>query len=323
MSVRRTLVCCLLVCLSAGCKAQSLPVPASTSASPALTPQLNRRIEVLVRSQFEVPPSVELAIGATSKSDFAGFETLPITFTSNGKRTVVNFLLSADGNTVARLEKFDISHNPADMLTIQNRPTRGAADAKVTVVNFDDLECPYCARMHEQLFPGTLDHYKGLVRFVYKDYPLVEIHPWAMHAAVDSACIADQNGDAYWRFVDYVHAHPQEVSGATHDPHDPPKALDKLAHDEAERSKLDLAKLDACVAKQDESGVRASMKQGTSFGVNGTPTLFINGERISGVLPETDLTAAIDRALRAAGVQPPPPPAEAIQKPVTVPQPTH
>jgi protein-disulfide isomerase len=95
-----------------------------------------------------------------------------------------------------------------------------------------------------------------------------------------------------------------------------------MTHQEGERSKLDLAKLDACIAKQDESAVRASMKQGDSLGVSGTPTLFINGERISGVLPEAELRTAIDRALREAGVQPPPPPApEAAKKPVAAPQP--
>src|SRR6202023_602167 len=131
--------------LSAGCKAQSLPSTTSSSASPVPTSQLNRRIEVLVRSQFEVPPNVDVTIGATSKSEFPGFENLPITFASHGKQTVVNFLLSSDGNTVARLERFDISHSPADMISIQNRPPRGTPDAKVTIINFDDLQCPYCA----------------------------------------------------------------------------------------------------------------------------------------------------------------------------------
>ncbi len=285
------------------------------------TAQLLRRIEVLVRSQFEVPPNVDVQIGARSKSEFAGYENLPITFSGNGKQTTVNFLLSSDGNTVARLEKFDISNNPAESISLENRPVRGPANAKVTVVNFDDLQCPYCARMHEQLFPSTLDHYKDLVKFVYKDYPLIEIHPWAMHAAVNSACIADQSGDAYWRFVDYVHSHAEEVSGSTHDAHASWQTLDKLTHSEGERSKLDLAKLDACVAKQDETAVRASMKLGSTLGVNGTPTLFINGERVSGALPESELRATIDRALRAAGVQPPAIVADAAKKPATTPEP--
>ena len=314
LTVRRTLVWCLLVLLSAGCKAQSPPTTAANSA-PVPTSQLNRRIEVLVRSQFEVPPNVDLIIGATSKSEFPGFENLPITFASHGKQTVVNFLLSSDGNTVARLEKFDISHSPADTISIQNRPMRGTQDAKVTIVNFDDLECPYCARMHTQLFPATLDRYKGLVKFYYKDYPLVEIHPWALHAAVDADCLADQSGDAYWRFVDYVHSHGDEVSGTAHDVPQALKTLDRLAHEEGVRSKVDVTKLDACVAKQDDSVVRASMKLGDSLGITGTPTLFINGERISGALPQDELWIAIDRALREAGVQPPAQVAEAAKKP--------
>jgi protein-disulfide isomerase len=228
---------------------------------------------------------------------------------------VVNFLLSSDGNTVARLEKFDISHSPAETISIQNRPMRGTQDAKVTIVNFDDLECPYCARMHEQLFPATLDRYKGLVKFYYKDYPLVEIHPWALHAAVDANCLADQSGEAYWRFVDYVHSHGDEVTGTAHDVPQALKTLDKLAHEEGLRSKVDVTKLDACIAKQDESVVRASMKLGDSLAVNGTPTLFINGERISGALPQDELWIAIDRALREAGVQPPAQVAEAAKKP--------
>jgi len=319
---RHTLIWCLLLSLSAGCKAQSPPAGAtSNSASPVPASQLNRRIEVLVRSQFEVPPNVEVAIGTPAKSDFPGFQSLPITFSSNGKQTVVNFLLSNDGNTVARLEKFDISHSPSDTITTQNRPIRGTADAKVTIVNFDDLECPYCARMHEQLFPATFDRYKGLVKFYYKDYPLVEIHPWAMHAAVNSGCLADQNADAYWKFVDYVHSHGDSITGPSHDVHEAAKTLDKLAHDEGQRSGLDVTKLDACIAKQDETSVRASMKQGDGLGVNGTPTLFINGERISGALPQSELWIAIDRALREAGVQPPPQVAETDKKPVPAPQP--
>src|ERR1700733_13876960 len=244
LSVRRTLVWCLLVSLSAGCKAQSSPSTATNSTSPVPTGQLNRRIEVLVRSQFEVPPNVDVAIGATSKSEFPGFENLPISFSSHGKTTVVNFLLSSDGNTVARLERFDISHNPSDTISLQNRPLRGTPEAKVTIVNFDDLECPYCAKMHEQLFPSTLDRYKGMIKFYYKDYPLVEIHPWAMHAAVNSNCLADQSGDAYWRFVDYVHSHGGEVSGPAHDSQLAFKTLDRLTREEGQRSKLDGAKLD-------------------------------------------------------------------------------
>jgi protein-disulfide isomerase len=270
-----------------------------------MNPQLNRRIEVLVRSQFEVPPDVSVSIGTLSKSEFPGYENLPITFAGKGQPTTVNFLLSNDGNTIARLEKFDISHSPAEMITTEGRPLRGPENAKVTIVNFDDLECPYCAQMHAELFPQTAERYKNLVKFVYKDYPLVEIHPWAMHAAITANCLADQNAGTYWNFVDYVHSHASEITGTTHDPKQSFDTLDKIARDEAQRSGLDTGKLNGCMTKQDKSAVLASMKQGDALGVNGTPTIFINGERISGVLAPRLLWIAIDRALKAAGVQPP------------------
>ncbi len=85
--------------------------------------------------------------------------------------------------------------------------------------------------MHQELFPATLEHYKDLVRFVYKDDPLTELHPWAMHAAVDANCLAAQSGEVYWTYVDYLHSHGQEITGQDRDadeelcgagPHRPP-----------------------------------------------------------------------------------------------------
>ena len=107
--------------------------------------------------------------------------------------------------------------------------------------------------MNAEFFPATLDRYKGLVKFVYIDYPLVEIHPWAMHAAVNANCLAAQNGTAYWNYVDYLHTHGQDVSGPDRDVAKSTAMLDKLADQEGARDSLDAAKLDACVAKQDDS----------------------------------------------------------------------
>ena len=132
----------------------------------------------------------------------------------------------------------------------------------MTVINFDDLECPYCAMMHQELFPATLAHYKDLVRFVYKDDPLTELHPWAMHAAVDANCLAAQSGEVYWTYVDYLHAHGQEITGQDHDVAKSFAALDRIARQEATLDKLDQTRLDACIAKQDETQVRASNEAG-------------------------------------------------------------
>jgi protein-disulfide isomerase len=286
---------------AAGCKAQDAPS----------NPKIDRRIEVQVRSQLSVPPDWQVSVGAHSKSDIAGFDTVPITFSSAAdptKKQTLNFLISRDGNTLARLSKWDISKNPEDAISTISRPVRGNPEAKVTIINFDDLECPYCARMHAQLFPDTIDRYKGLVKVVYKDFPLIEIHPWALRASIDANCLAVQNPTAYWNYVDYLHTHGDDVTGPQRDPAKSAATLDKFARDEGQHSKLDSGKLDACLTKQDDTTVRTSMKEGDALGVDGTPTLFINGERLSGALPEQQVWMSIDRALKADGITPPPEP---------------
>ena len=290
----------LLFAATIGCKAQA-------TNDPLKDPALARRIEVLVRGQFSVPAEYSLTFGTRKPSNFPGYDSLPITFSHDGRTTTTDFLISTDNKSLARLETFDLTHIPAQNIPVDNRPVRGNPAAKVTVINFDDLECPYCARMHQQLFPATLDRYKDKVRFVYKDDPLTEIHPWAMHAAVDANCIADQNGKAYWGYVDYLHAHGGDVTGPDRDPQKSYAVLDKIAREQGKIFELDASKLDACLQKQDEAAVRASMKEADSLGIEGTPYLFVDGEHINGALPPEQVWAVIDRALRAAGVEPPAP----------------
>lgn len=284
--------------LAAGCKAQP-------SASADLS--LNRRIEVMVRSQFGIPPDVNVALGQRSPSQFPGYDSLPVTLTKGARNQTINFLISKDNKTLARLETFDIDKNPTLNIDVTGRPIRGNPAAKVTVINFDDLECPFCARMHQELFPATLEHYKDKVRFIYKDDPLTELHPWAMHAAVDANCLGAQDGTVYWAYVDYLHSHGQEITGPDRDLNKSNAALDRVARQEATLGKLDESKLDACLAKQDETQIQASVKEADALGIDGTPALFIEGEKISGAQPEEQVWAAIDRALRAAGEEPPPP----------------
>ena len=288
----------LVLGLTVGCKAQ-------TSLPSVPEPSLDRRIEVIVRSEFQMPPDVTISIGSRGSSQFAGYYTLPVTISHGSKSQVEDFLISTDSTKLVHMDTFDLAKDPADAIPIAGRPMRGNPTAKVTIVNFDDLECPYCARMHQEFFPDTINRYKGLVRFVYKDDPLSEIHPWAMHAAVDANCLAAQSGDVYWTYVDFLHAHADEVTGSDRDPAKSFAALDRIARQEALLGRLDQARLDACLAKQDETQVRASAQLAESLGIEGTPAFFVNGERIGGALPEEQLWIVIDRALRAVGEQPP------------------
>jgi protein-disulfide isomerase len=281
----------LVLGMAAGCKAQ--PSPQANDLT------LNRHIEVLVRSQFNLPQEINVSIGARKPSQVAGYETLPITLSHGDKKSVVTFSLEKDA-------VFSID--------IAGRPMRGNPAAKVTVINFDDLECPYCARMHQTLFPDTLNRYKDKVRFVYKDDPLAEMHPWAMHASINANCLAAQSGEAYWAFVDYVHSNGQEINGENREPAKSFDALNRIARQQGTLHKLDATALDACLTKQDETAVRASMKLAQDLRIEGTPALFIDGERIDGALPEAQVWMVIDRALRAQGIEPPATPAPAASK---------
>ena len=282
--------------LAAGCKAQTAPIT---------DPTLARHIEVMVRSQFNIPQDFNLLIGARKPSQIPGYDTLPITVGRGGKLTTIEFLISSDNSKLARMETFDLAKNPALNIDVAGRPIRGNPAAKVTVINYDDLECPYCARMHQSLFPDTMERYKDQVRFIYKDDPLTELHPWAMRAAIDANCIGEQSGAVYWTYVDYLHSHGQEINGEDRDVNKSFAALDRIARQEATLGKLDEPKLNSCIAKQDETQVKASAKEADTLGVSGTPAIFVEGERIEGFVPEQQLWAVIDRALRAAGEQPP------------------
>ncbi len=289
-----------------GCKAQ----PAKQLPDAAL----NRRIEIMVRSQYNIPEGYSIELGVRSPSQVPGYDALPISIGHGGKATVIDFLISADNKTLARLEKFDLAGDPLFSINVAGRPIRGNPDAKVTVVSFDDLECPFCGRMHQTLFPATLERYQGLVRFIYKDNPLVEIHPWAQRAAIDANCLAAQSSDAYWQFVDYIHAHGQEVNGSTREVAKSFDALDRIARQQAENGKLNALQLDSCLAHQDATQVQDSMKEAQALHIEGAPMLYVDGERINGAVPQADVWAVIDRALRAAGVAPPTAPEEP-QKP--------
>ena len=295
----------------AGCRAQ-------TPAGASLTPQQARRVAVLVRSQLNVPADWEIAPGARSASNVPGYDTLRIDFYPAADpvhKEPVDFLISKDGSTLARMSKYDLSTLPGSDIVTAGRPVRGDARAKVEIVNFDDLECPFCARMHAELFPQTLDHYKGLVKVVYKDDPLIQIHPWALHAAVDANCLAAKDATAYWNYVDYVHTHGEDITGPDRDTAKSFTMLDKVARDEGAHSGPSKAALESCLTRQDDAAVRASMKEAETLKIDGTPALFIDGERISGAQPLPYVWAAVDRALRAQGITPPPQPAPAAAIP--------
>jgi len=291
--IRRSFLLLLVVCL--GCVAQS--------ASPELTQKIERQI----RSFYKVPPEVHILVGTPSpSSEFPNYDSVTVTVDGGGKNQDLTFLVSKDRSSMMRLTKFDLNKDPfAEIMSkidTNGRPTRGAKASKVVLVNFDDFECPFCSRMHQTLFPEILKEYGDRVTFIYKDYPLLEIHPWAMHAAVDANCLAVQNGDAYWDFADYIHANQHEVSSEK-TPGARLEAVDKITLLQGQKHNLDVVKLQSCIKAQDESAVKASMKEAEGIGVEGaTPTMFVNGEKLEGAQSVSQMRAALDHALKDANL---------------------
>jgi protein-disulfide isomerase len=297
-----------LALTAVGCHAQ-IPAQSSTQVSGKLSPELARRVEVLIRSKSTIPPEYDIQIGPRAKSDVAGFDEIIVTFTADGKASKpIPFLLSTDGKTLAQFSKYDISKDPKQLVSGTGRPGRGGpVDAPVLIVGFDDLECPFCAKMHAELFPALMERYKNQIHIVYRDFPLDQ-HPWAMRAAVDTNCVGAQSPTGYWNLVDYIHAHAGELGGDEKSLAKANDTLDTLARDEAKRQNVNTESLNACITKQDETAIKVSMKEGEALGVEATPALFINGEKVEGAQPLENLYRMIDNALTASGQTPPPPP---------------
>src|SRR5713101_3449984 len=297
-ALRRSILVLLFICL--GCSAQSAPTDVA------------QRIERQVRAYYTIPAHVKIILSPLKPSEFPNYDALTITFDSGDKKQNYDFLLSKDGKTLIRLTKLDLSKDPyaevMKKIDVKGRPTRGNKDAKVIIINYDDFQCPFCSRMHQTLFPEMLKEYGDRVLFIYKDFPLVEIHPWATHAAVDANCLAGQNNDAYWDFADYIHANQKDVdSEKGRDSQF--AALDRIAVTQGEKHKVDVPKLQACIKAQNDESVKASVREGEQVGVSATPTLFINGQELDGALPINELRASLDRALQQAGVPAPAHPA--------------
>jgi protein-disulfide isomerase len=288
---RRSFVLLLVVCL--GCTAQSV------------SPDLAQKIERQVRAYYKVPAELKVLVGpASPSSDFPNYDSIVVTVDNGERKQDLNFLVSKDHSSLIRMNKFDLSKDPyaetMSKIDTTGRPTRGAKASKVVVVSFDDFQCPFCARMHQELFPEIFKEYGDRVTFIYKDFPM-EMHSWAMHAAVDANCLAAQNGDAYWDFADYIHANQREVSNEK-TPAARLEALDRLTALEGQKHNLDVVKLQSCIKAQDESAVKASVKEADAVGVDATPTLFVNGEKIDGAVPPSEVRAVLDRALKGANL---------------------
>ncbi|MBI4515875.1 MAG: thioredoxin domain-containing protein [Deltaproteobacteria bacterium] len=164
-------------------------------------------------------------------------------------------------------------------------PTRGPANAPITIIEFSDFQCPYCSRA-EQAVEQVLSTYKDKVRLVFRDYPL-GFHPFAQKAAEAARCAGDQG--KYWEYHGTLFKNQQALQQSD---------LEKYAAD----LKLDSEKFKTCLTSDKYAeAVQKDVEVGNSVGVNGTPAFFINGRFISGAVPFENFQEIIDDILKEKG----------------------
>jgi protein-disulfide isomerase len=169
-------------------------------------------------------------------------------------------------------------------VSVDGRPSRGPTDAKVTIVEFTDYECSYCARYHQETFRPLIAEYEDRVKYVIRNFPLVPIHPHAAKAAEAAECAREQG--RFWEYHGLLF--------------DRQAALDEesLTRYAAELG-LDESGFAACLLSgRNAEVVRADLEDGVSYGVAGTPTFFVNGRKLEGLQPLTAMKRIIDEAER-------------------------
>lgn len=175
---------------------------------------------------------------------------------------------------------------------VEGQPTRGKADAPVTIIEFSDFQCPYCTRGADTV-KQILEKYPNDVKFVFKHFPL-DFHPWAKPAAIASHCAAAQSDDAFWTLHDKYFADQKQIK--------PDNVLAK-SKEYLAGSGLDMGKWSECAEntsseayKAASAAVDADMALGQSLGVSGTPGFFVNGHFLNGAQPITAFEPLIQQA---------------------------
>jgi protein-disulfide isomerase len=169
-------------------------------------------------------------------------------------------------------------------ISIDDDAVKGDPNAPVTIVEFSDFECPFCARFYTQTLPQIEEKYieTGKVKLVYRDFPL-SFHQMAQKAAEAAECADDQ--DMFWEMHDQIYENQDSLS------------LENLKAWASDLG-LDTDDFNDCLdTGKYEQEVKDDMAEGASYGVRGTPAFFINGKAVTGAQPYAVFEAAIEEAL--------------------------
>lgn len=152
-------------------------------------------------------------------------------------------------------------------------PAHGPRDAAVTIVEFGDLQCPACKAAQPSV--SKLMEEEPKARLIFQNFPLEQLHKWAMLGAKYIDCIGRQNNEAAWKFISSVYEHQAEITEQN---------AEQMLRGFAKDAGADPDAVAACIAKPEtEKRVRDSIALGERAGVTSTPTFFIDGRKVVGL----------------------------------------
>ena len=189
----------------------------------------------------------------------------------------------------------------------QGAPVKGDPNAPMTIVEYSDFQCPFCSRFTVQTLPTLLKEYidTGKAKMVFKDFPLQSIHPNAEKAAEAARCVRElgKGDDAFWAMHDKLFASQAEwASSAAAD------AAKKFSGYAAAIG-VDAAAFDTCLASgKHAAGIQTDLNEGIQFGVQGTPSFFLDGQIFVGAQPIENFRQAIAMVQKGLNIVPTPAP---------------
>jgi protein-disulfide isomerase len=169
----------------------------------------------------------------------------------------------------------------------KDSPAWGSPNAKITIVEYSDFQCPYCEQFYQNAYPLIKKNYGDKVRFVFQNYPL-DIHPDAAPAANAAACAEEQG--KFWEYHDYLFSHQTDLSH------------DALIKDAQAVNVGNIKQFTDCFnANKYDEKIKSQIDAGSAYSVGGTPTFFINGTYLAGAQPYSLFKKVIDSELELVG----------------------
>ncbi len=245
------------------------------------------------RKKAQIPPTTTVEIGEVKDSPIAGARQGTLAVGSGPRRNDVSFTSSADGRFVIFAEVEDITIDPAkavmEKIDLTDVDWRGPEEAAVTIVEYSDFQCPFCAKGYKILEEEVLPAYDGRVRFTYKHLPL-PFHNWATPASVAMECMRRQDPAAAWKIYDEMFKQQKAVNLQN--------VKDKAV--EFAGAGIDEKAFDRCFDDKETAELVAAQKaEAASLGITGTPSFVINGRLVKGAQPAAKFKAIIDDELAA------------------------